>query len=137
MLMSEVLPHFEGRYRVKAGPTARAIAGYSLGGELALTVGLRHPESFRVAGSFSGSLFERDFEDRFSKAWAGPKVAARDYSLIWIACGSGDLLLPGNRKLSEVLKEKDIKHTFRELPGSHSMPTFRGLLIEFVQLLFR
>lgn len=125
LLILEVLPHL------------LAIAGYSLGGELALTVGLRHPNFFRTVGSFAGSIFERDFEDRFGKAWADPKAISSLYRLIWIGCGSGDLLLPGNRKFSDVLNQKNIRHTFTEIAGYHSMPTFRALLIEFAQLLFR
>ena len=136
-LVREILPNFESRYRTKGRPELRAIAGYSLGGELALTVGLRHPELFRTVGSFSGSVFERDFEDRFGRAWAEPKAISSRYRLIWVGCGSGDLLLPGNRKFSEVLDKKKIPNTFREIAGYHSTPTFRALLIEFAQLLFR
>jgi len=137
LLVREVLPHFESKYRTKSRPELRAIAGYSLGGELALTVGLRHPDLFRTVGSFGGSVFEKDFEDRFGKAWADPKAISSRYRLIWVGCGSGDLLLPGNRKFSDVLDQKKIHHTFREIAGYHSTPTFRALLIEFAQLLFR
>jgi enterochelin esterase-like enzyme len=42
-----------------------------------------------------------------------------------------------NRKLSEVLHQKHIEHTFNEIAGYHSTPTFRALLIEFAQVLFR
>lgn len=52
-------------------------------------------------------------------------------------CGSGDLLLPGNRRFSEVLQQKTIEHTFKEIHGFHSTPTFRAQLIEFAQVLFR
>ena len=55
----------------------------------------------------------------------------------WIGCGSGDLLLPGNRKLSDVLKQKNIQHTFSEIAGYHSTPIFRALLIDFARVLFR
>jgi enterochelin esterase-like enzyme len=137
LLIREVLPHFESRYRTKRSPELRAIAGYSLGGELALTVGLRHPNVFRTVGSFGGSVFEKDFEDRFGSAWAEPKVISSRYRLIWVGCGSGDLFLSGNRKFSEVLHQKRISNTFREIAGYHSTPTFRALLIEFAQLLFR
>lgn len=137
LLVREILPHFGSRYPTANRPEARAIAGYSLGGELALTVGLRHPELFRSVGSFGGSVFERDFEDRFGSVWADPKSMSSRYRLIWFGCGSADLLLPGNRKLSEVLEQKKIRHTFREIAGNHSTPTFRAMLIEFAQLLFR
>ncbi len=133
LLLGEVMPHFESRYRVKPRANARAIAGYSLGGELALTVGSRHPELFGTVGSFGGSVFEKEFEDRFGRAWSDPNR----YGLIWVGCGSEDLFLPGNRKLSEILKQKDIQHTFREVPGNHSTPTFRRLLIDLVRALFR
>jgi enterochelin esterase-like enzyme len=137
LLVREVLPHFESRYHRRSRPDLRAIAGYSLGGELALVVGLRHPNLFGTVGSFGGSVFEKDFEDRFGKAWADPKAISTRYRLIWIGCGSGDLLLPGNRKLSEVLKQKNIQHVFSEIAGYHSTPTFRALLIDFAQVLFR
>src|SRR5688572_24009104 len=130
LLVREVLPHFESRYRTKGKPELRAIAGYSLGGELALTVGLRHPELFRTVGSFGGSLFERDFEDRFGRAWVDPKTISSRYRLIWIGCGSGDLLLPGNLKFGEILNRKNIQHTFSEIAGNHSTPTFRALFIQ-------
>lgn len=137
LFVREVLPHFESRYRTKREPQMRAIAGYSLGGELALTVGLRHPDLFRTVGSFGGSVFERDFEDRFGKAWANPKAISSRYRLIWVGCGGGDLFLVGNRKFSDVLNQREIRHTFREIAGAHSTPTFRALFIEFAQLLFR
>jgi enterochelin esterase family protein len=136
LLVREILPHFERRYSIRSRPEFRAIAGYSLGGELALTVGLRNPDLFRTVGSFGGSVFERDFEDRFGKAWADPKAVSSRYRLIWVGCGSGDLLLPGNRRFSEVLHQKHIQHTFREIAGYHSTPTFRALLTEFAQVLF-
>jgi enterochelin esterase-like enzyme len=98
---------------------------------------LRHPNLFRTTGSFGGSVFEKEFEDRFGRVWADPKAVSTRYRLIWIGCGSGDLLLPGNRRFSEVLKEKNIQHTFHEIAGYHSTPTFRALFIEFAQRLFK
>jgi len=69
-------------------PNSRAIAGgYSFGGELVLTVGPVHPELFRRVGSFRSSPFEKDFDDRFGKAWSNPPVIENGYKLIWIGCG--------------------------------------------------
>jgi enterochelin esterase-like enzyme len=65
LLVKEVVPEIRKRYRVAPNPDLWAIAGLSLGGEIAKTVGLRHPELFRTAASLSGSMVERDFEDRF------------------------------------------------------------------------
>jgi enterochelin esterase-like enzyme len=135
LLINEILPDFEPRYHVEKKPEARAIAGYSLGGELAVTVGLRHPELFGAIGSFDGSLFEEDFADRFGTVLEKPEVV-RTYRVLWIGCGLGDLFLPGSRKLDEILKTKNIPHTLREIPGFHVTSTFRSLLVEFLPTLF-
>jgi enterochelin esterase-like enzyme len=137
LLVDEILPDFERQYRVDKRPEFRAIAGYSLGGELAVTVGLRRPELFRSIGSFDGSLFERDFDDRFGAVLEKPEQVARSYRVIWFGCGAGDLFLPGSRKLDEILRAKNVPHTFREIPGFHTTPTFRTLLADFLPVLFR
>jgi enterochelin esterase-like enzyme len=137
LLINEILPELERRFRVDKSPNLRAIAGYSLGGELAVTVGLRHPELFRSIGSFGGSLFEQDFNDRFGLALERPEIVARTYRLIWLGCGSGDRFLPGSHRLDEILKARNIPHTFREVAGFHTTPTFRNLLVEFLPALFR
>jgi enterochelin esterase-like enzyme len=137
LLLQEILPDFEKRYRVEKRPELRAIAGYSLGGELAVSVGLRQPDVFRSIGSFSGSLIEADFEPRLGQQLAAPEAMARTLRLLWIGCGSGDLLMPGNRKLAEVMTQKKVPHIFREIPGYHTNPTFRAELVEFLPLLFR
>lgn len=111
----------------------RGIAGLSLGGELALTVGLRHPETFRCVASLSGSLFEKDFPDRFNAFLEHPTPP----KLLWIGCGAGDLFLPGAKKLSEILTAKGVKHTFREIEGYHTWLVWRPYLAEILPLLFR
>lgn len=133
LLLKEFLPQFEQRYLALARPEARAIAGLSLGGELALTVGLRHPEAFRWVASLSGSLFEKDFPDRFGHFLERPTPP----KLLWIGCGTGDLFLPGAKKLSEILTAKGIKHTLRETEGYHTWLVWRPYLAEILPLLFR
>jgi enterochelin esterase family protein len=137
MLVNELLPALEARYRVSRRPADGAIAGLSLGGEFALTVGLRHPELFRTVASFSGSLTEQDFEDRFGKALANPVRLRRDYRLIWFACGTDDLFFPGNQAFAARLATAGVPHTFRPVPGGHVQPSFRRQLVELLPLLFR
>ena len=60
IIVNELLPEVKARYRVEKNPEHWAIAGLSLGGELAMTVGLRHPELFRSVASISGSMVERE-----------------------------------------------------------------------------
>ena len=136
LLVKELVPEIGKRYRVDRNPNSWAIAGLSLGGELAITVGLRHPELFRSVASLSGSMVERDFEDRFGKALAKPSDIAQ-YRLIWLGCGAGDIFLGGNKALAAKLASAGIKHQFVELPGFHVMPVFRRQLVDLLPRLFQ
>ena len=136
LLVNELVPEIRKRYRVMAKPQSWAIAGLSLGGEVAMTVGLRHPELFRSIASISGSLVERDFEDRFGKSLARDDVS-RKYNLIWIGCGSKDIFFGGAQAFAAKLKSAGVQHDFREFAGPHVMPVFRRELVELLPKLFR
>jgi enterochelin esterase family protein len=137
MLVNELVPEIKLRYRVAKRPADWAIAGVSLGGEFALTVGLRHPEVFRTVASFSGSLVEKDFEDRFGRVLADPARLRRDIGLIWFACGADDLFAGGNHAFAAKLTAAGVPHTFRQVAGGHVAPVFRRQLVELLPLLFR
>lgn len=137
VLIDELLPVIRKRYRVGSQPRLWAIAGLSLGGEFALTVGLRHPKLFRTVASLSGSLVPASFDSRFGQALTNPKAVARDYKLIWIGCGSEDIFFDGAKAFTERLQAVNIPHVFRQYDGPHAMPVFRQELAELLPLLFR
>jgi enterochelin esterase family protein len=136
ILAGELVPEIKRRYRVADAPDSWAIAGLSLGGEFAMTIGLRRPELFRSAASLSGSMVERDFEDRFGRAFTAPEQLGR-YRLIWVGCGDQDIFFGGNKTLAQRLRSAGIRHTFVEFPGGHVMPVFRRELVELLPHLFR
>ena len=55
-IVKDVIGHVDWNYRTIARREGRAIAGLSMGGYGALTLGLRHPELFISIGSTSGAL---------------------------------------------------------------------------------
>ena len=137
MLVSELIPEIKRYYRTPRAPARWAIAGLSLGGEFAMTVGLRHPELFRTAASISGSMVERDFDNRFGSALTRAAEIGKQFRLIWLACGDADIFHGGNNALAEKFKAAGISSTFREFKGAHIMPVFRRELVELLPLLFR
>lgn len=137
LLVTELVPEIRKRHRVARTPDLWAIAGLSLGGEFAMTVGLRHPELFRTAASLSGSMVERDFEDRFGKAFAKPADVAAHYRLIWMGCGSEDIFFGGNKALAAKFTSAGIRNQFVELQGFHVMPVFRRQLAQLLPQLFQ
>ena len=55
-IIQELIPKIERKFRVLSGRENRAIAGLSMGGYGSLKFGLKYPEKFVLAGSFSGAL---------------------------------------------------------------------------------
>ncbi|MGI9036943.1 MAG: alpha/beta hydrolase [Pyrinomonadaceae bacterium] len=55
-ITQELIPEIDKNFRTVADRRHRAIAGLSMGGYGSLKFGLKHPEMFVLAGSFSGAL---------------------------------------------------------------------------------
>lgn len=116
------------------------ITGLSMGGYGALRLGSKYPNVFR---SFSGLSSITEFsqmkifleEGEYDKltglvtkqenvldCMIANKEKLPDF---YFDCGSEDILIEFNRKLHQSLKEKDIKHTYKENPGAHQWDYWR------------
>lgn len=132
-LLEATLPMVEKLYRVKPGREHRAIAGLSMGGLHALTIGLNELDTFAWIGSFSAAVPE----EAIAPALADAAGTNEKLKLLWIACGKEDRLLAENEKLTALLKEKSIRHEWHLTEGGHSWPVWREYLAEFAPRLFR
>jgi enterochelin esterase family protein len=165
ILIDEVMPQVERQYNVSARRTDRAIAGLSMGGAEATLAGLNHLDKFAWIGSFSGAYnlwpltrppeerqtagengSPQDFIARLRLEPAGlPKTfpgldagSNREIKLLWIACGTADVLLRVNREFKAYLDSKGVKATFTEVPDqNHVWPLWRQNLADFARFLFR
>jgi enterochelin esterase-like enzyme len=133
-LFNEVMPQVEKQYRVQPGANSRAIAGLSMGGAESEFIGLNAPDRFAWVGAFSAGGSSSDYETTFPKV---DKALNSQVKLVWIACGTEDGLLAGNRKFCEWLKGKGVQVTEIETPGIHSWMVWRRNLAAFAPLLFR
>jgi enterochelin esterase-like enzyme len=132
-LLEEVLPFVESQYRVVKNPASRALAGLSMGGGQALTVGLNHVEIFGWVGAFSAAPPDRQ---RVASALGKPAKTNADLKLLWIACGKEDFLLKRNQDFIQVLADTGVKHQWLLTEGNHSWPVWRLYLADFAPLLF-
>jgi enterochelin esterase-like enzyme len=130
-LREDVVPYVESHYAAQRESRGRAIAGVSLGGGQALSIGLKHSELFAWVGGFSPGLAGISESDLVGEANAG---AAR-LKLLWISWGETDRLKPLCESLHEKLEAKKIPHVTYVGPGGHEER--RNDLREFAQLLFR
>ena len=137
-LLQEVIPLVERNYRVYTDADHRAIAGLSMGGGQALSIGLAHPDLFHYVLGFSaavgGSFMNAEAE--FNKALAMPEVLNSKLRLLWVSCGKQDFLYQANRQFVDMLNSKGVKVQFRETGGSHVWSVWRSYLNETAPMLF-
>ncbi len=130
-LLTEVMPRVNSEYNVATGRDNTAIAGLSMGGLEALSVGLNHTGMFAYVGGFSAAVH---MLQPANLSGLDPKTA--DLKELWISCGTEDGLITANRKLSTYLKGEGLAVQEVETPGMHTWLVWRDNLVHFVPLLF-
>lgn len=149
---SELVTWVDAHYRTVPNRTKRAITGLSMGGHGALYLAFRHQDVWGAAGSMAGGVDIRPFPNNWDIAkrlgsyaeypenWEQNTVInllhllnGKDMTLIF-DCGSSDFFCDGNRRLHQLMTERNIPHTYIERPGGHE-PNYWKVAHKY-QLLF-
>lgn len=156
--IDELIPAVESRFRAGGARERRMIAGLSMGGYGAIKMGLKHPEEFSLAGSFSGAVAAATYteasagdlgrwvdkvfgpadsatrrsNDLSQLADAVPQQSVSQLPFIYISCGTGDSLLASNREFREHLVDDHIPHEYRERPGDHNWAFWDPEIVNFL-----
>jgi putative tributyrin esterase len=158
-IVQELIPEIDKNFRTKTDRANRAIAGLSMGGYGAIKFGLKYPDKFVLAGSFSGALMVTDLpasakmfstvKDVFGEDNSETRKQNDDMRLLrdmpadklaglpflYVACGTEDgLVFPQNQNFMKLMTEKKVRHEYRQLPGTHSWPFWDGQILEFLRL---
>lgn len=133
-VIKDVIPYVQKHYRVSGEQKDRAIAGLSMGGGQALTLGLGNLELFGWIGAYSSAVPQGQ---KLDKLLAEPNSINDKLELLWIGCGRNDFLFQANQKFFERLNAEKIKHVAHITDGAHEWRIWRRYLNEFVPLLFR
>ncbi len=143
-LIEDVMPLVQRTYRVSSQPDQRAIAGFSMGGNQAMVIGLGRLDLFHSIVSLSGSISVAggDATAAAIDAQYGPifdeAVADHSLELVWLACGREETrLVTLNRTLAEVLGNHGVKVVNVVIPGGHTWHVWRRNLRDFAPLLFQ
>jgi predicted alpha/beta superfamily hydrolase len=104
MLVEELKPWVDARYRTRAGREDTGIAGSSFGGIVSLYVGLRYPEVFGKIAALSTSVW---VDDRFIVRFVDALPAKPD-TRVWVDIGTreGPSSVPDARALHDALLRK-------------------------------
>ena len=159
-IVKELLPEIDKRFRTIVDRRGRMIAGLSMGGYGAIKFGLKFPEFFNLAGSFSGALGAASFteagrgaigksidgifgavgsetrksNDIFRIVREMPDERVKTLPFLYLDCGTEDFLFQNNRDFADLLLKKRIPHEFRQLPGGHTWTYWDSQLREFLAL---
>lgn len=128
VLLQDLIPLIDSTFRTVAARSSRALAGLSMGGGQALSIGLRHQDSFAWLGAFSGGLR--------GGGLPGGSPPAR-LRLLWLGMGHQDEAYASAKSAHEALTAAGIDHVWFESPGGHEWRVWRRHLYELAQRLFR
>jgi enterochelin esterase family protein len=135
-LMENVIPLVEKEYRVTKDADHRAIAGLSMGGNQALTIGLNNLSRFAyIAGFSSGGGAGK--ATTFKSLLADPDKANKQIKLLWIGCGQEDGLFASNQSFEKLLTANNIRHEWAATPEyGHVWTLWRLYLRDLLPKLF-
>jgi enterochelin esterase-like enzyme len=131
-LVKDIIPYVESHYPVQADREHRAVAGLSMGGGQALTIGLRHLDLFAYVGGFSSALFGNS-----SALVSDPAAATKQLRLLWLSCGDEDRLMEASKTFHTSLEQKNVPHLWHVDSGAHTWPVWKNDLYLLAQRLFR
>jgi S-formylglutathione hydrolase FrmB len=160
-ILDELIPYVQKKYRTLGTRHGRIVAGLSMGGYGALKFGLKYPDRFIFAASFSGALYvptgsrpdnkeiseslARAFGPERSEHWTNNDLSAladkatpASLPYLYLATGKDDSftrIVESNRNFIEKLRTKGILYEYHETPGGHTWQYWDKALRDFLKRL--
>ena len=135
VLIKDIIPMVENKYRVIADTEHRAMAGLSMGGMQTHTITLANPTTFAYVGMFSGGTFNTEELKDAADFKKTNKV------LFMSAGGKETRMAEGENsvgKAAENLKAIGINaYSYVSPETAHEWQTWRRSLYQFAQLIFK
>ena len=131
MIMNDLLPTVDMRYRTIDDERYRYTAGCSMGGGGAANIGLFHPNEFSGMISFYGAL-------NYTGANTAIANASAEYLQqfnIWMACGNHDVynFFEVQEQVSRDLSNKGVEHYHYVDNGEHTSEFYLPLFVPAIQ----
>jgi enterochelin esterase-like enzyme len=145
VVTKDLVKFIDSTYRTTADRDHRAIAGLSMGGMQAYTIGLKHTDMFSAIGGFSGGGggfggAPFDTKTAFGGAMADTAAFNNKMKVLFLSIGTaeGQGMQDSLRGFHSALDKAGIKTVFYESPGTdHEWLTWRRSLHAFAPLLFK
>jgi enterochelin esterase-like enzyme len=134
----DLIPYVDGHFRTIKAPSARAMAGLSMGGAHTLQFGLTHPELFRYIGIFSMGFMTTDQVTAYEAANAPAlSQSGKSMKLVYYAIGNKDFLYASAAPTRAMMDKYGIKYLYHESDGGHTWINWRRYFADFAPRLFK
>ena len=145
VMMQEIIPMIDKKFRTISNREHRAIAGLSMGASQTMRIAMNNLDHFAYYGGFSGtanypSSDEIDVKTFLDGAFADGKKVDEQLKVLWLGLGTKEPEpFPGSiGAFVDMLKEQGIQYEYYESPETaHEWQTWRRSLHQYAQLLFK
>ncbi|WP_163713600.1 alpha/beta hydrolase-fold protein [Mangrovibacterium lignilyticum] len=145
VMMNEIIPMIDKRFRTIADREHRAIAGLSMGANQTMRICMNNLDKFAYYGGFSGtsnypSSDEINVETFLNGAFKNGKSVNDQIKVFWLGLGTKEPKpFPGSvGAFRNMLEKQGIDYVYYESPGTaHEWQTWRRDLYQYAQLLFK
>jgi enterochelin esterase-like enzyme len=145
VLINEVIPMIDKKFRTINDREHRAIAGLSMGANQTMRIIMNNLDKFAYYGGFSGtanypSSDEIDVETFLDGAFANGEKVNEQIKVLWLGVGTkeAEVFPKSIGAFRDMLDKQGIEHVFYKSEGTaHEWLTWRRSLHQYVQLLFR
>jgi enterochelin esterase-like enzyme len=140
VVINDLIPAIDARYRTQADREHRAMAGLSMGSGQALQIATRNLDKFSYLGLFSGAAPAGDLTTAYSGVFANGAEFNKRVHLVFMGAGSAEpRLMTSIPAARELLEKQGVQHvvTFTSDGTSHEWQTWRRCLRDFAPRLFK
>jgi enterochelin esterase-like enzyme len=139
VVINELIPMIDSRYRTVPDRDHRAMAGLSMGSGQALQTTLSHLDKFSYIGAFSGPMRNFDAKTSYGGVLSDSASFNGKVHLLWLGAGTAEeSIYNAVKTVHGALEQAGIKHVFVEAPGTaHEWQTWRKALYDFAPRLFQ
>lgn len=120
MLLEELMPAIEARYRVRTDRAGRAICGYSMGGNGSVRIATKYPDRFCAVASIAGAFGRGDERGGTDTVfhWARQNAEQlRNRFPMWFFVGAKDPLKAHQARFFAVLDEMELGYRYAVIEG--------------------
>jgi enterochelin esterase-like enzyme len=143
VLVKEIIPMVDAKFRTLASRDQRAMAGLSMGGFQTFQTTMTNLDKFAYVGGFSGAAFMQPgigITQMYNGVFADTNAFNQKVKVLYLSIGTAEpeRMQTTVNSFHEALEKAGIKHVYYQSPGTaHEWQSWRRSLKQFASLIFK